>query len=83
MGQGSCSSRSAPHIVDEEALAFTRKRKGREKRKKGGKKNLDMSKAKCFCHKQGHCLPVPRQEEEEQHSNGRICRGGGFQQELR
>ena len=41
--------------MDEEALALTRKSKGKEKRKKGGKKNLDMSKVKCFiCHKQGH-----------------------------
>ena len=29
--------------------------KGKAKRKKGGNKNLDMSKVKCFiCHKQGH-----------------------------
>ena len=48
MGQGSSSSSDAPHIVDEEALALTRKSKGKAKRKKGGKKNLDMSKVKCF-----------------------------------
>ena len=55
MGQGSCSSNSAPQIVDEEALALTGKSKGKVKRKKGGKKNLDMSKVKCFiCHKQRH-----------------------------
>ena len=55
MGQGSGSSSNSPQIADEEALVLTGKRKGKEKRKKGGKKNLDMSKFKCFiCHKQGH-----------------------------
>ena len=55
MGQGSSSSSSAPQIVDEEALALTGKSKGKAKRKKDGKKNLDVSKVKCFiCHKQGH-----------------------------
>ena len=55
MGQGSDSSSSAPQIVDEEALALTGKSKGKAKRKKGGKKNLDMSKVKCFIYyKQGH-----------------------------
>ena len=55
MGQGSGSSNSAPQIVDEEALALIGKSKGKEKRKKSGKKNLDMSKVKCFIfHKQGH-----------------------------
>ena len=54
MGQGSGSSSSAPQIVDEEALALARKSKGKAKKNKGGKKNLDMSKVKCFiCHKQG------------------------------
>ena len=42
MGQGSSSSSSAPQIVDEEALSLIGKRKGKAKRKKGGKKNLDM-----------------------------------------
>ena len=55
MGQGSGSSSSAPQIVDEEALALTGKSKGKAKRRKDGKKNLDVSKVKCFiCHKQGH-----------------------------
>ena len=55
MGQGLGSSSSAPHIKDEEALALTGKSKGKPKRKKDGKKNLDVSKVKCFiCHKQGH-----------------------------
>ena len=56
MGQGSGSSSSAPQIVDEEALALTGKSKGgKAKRKKDGKKNLDVLKVKCFiCHKQGH-----------------------------
>ena len=55
MGQGSGSSSSAPHIVDEDALALTGKSKGKTKRKKDGKKNLDVLKVKCFiCHKQGH-----------------------------
>ena len=42
MGQGLGSSNSAPQIVDEEALALKGKRKGKEKRKKDGKKNLDV-----------------------------------------
>ena len=47
---------AVPHIVDEEALALTGKSKGKAKKnKKGGKKNLDMPKVKCFIfHKQGH-----------------------------
>ena len=44
MGQGSGSSSSAPQIVDEDALAHTRKSKGKAKRKKDGMKNLDVSK---------------------------------------
>ena len=45
-----------PHkIMDEEVISLTGKSKGKEKRKKDGKKNLDVSKVKCFiCHKQGH-----------------------------
>ena len=55
MGQGSSSSSSAPQIVDEESLTLAGKSKGKAKKKKGGKKNLDMSKVKSFiCHKQGH-----------------------------
>ena len=55
MGQGLGSSSSAPQIVDEESLALTGKSKGKAKRKKDGKKNLDVSKVKCFIwHKQGH-----------------------------
>ena len=39
--------------MDEEALSLARK--GKAKKKKGGKKNIDMSKVKCFiCHKLGH-----------------------------
>ena len=34
--------------MDEEALALTVKSKGKEKRKKDVKKNLDVSKVKCF-----------------------------------
>ena len=53
MGQGSGSSSSAPRIVDEEALALIGKSKGKAKRKNDGKKNLDVSKVKCFIyHKQ-------------------------------
>ena len=55
MGQGLGSSSNAPQIVDEEALALTGKSKGKAKKKKGGKKNLGVSKVKCFIyHKQGH-----------------------------
>ena len=55
MGQGSGSSSSAPQIVDEEALTLIGKSKGKENRKKDGKKNLDISKIKFFiCNKQGH-----------------------------
>ena len=54
MGQGLGSSSSASKIVDEEALALAGKSKGKTK-KKGGKKNIDMSNVKCFIfHKQGH-----------------------------
>ena len=48
MGQGSGSSSSAPQVVDEEGLALIGKSKGKEKMKKDGKKNLDVSKIKCF-----------------------------------
>ena len=55
MGQGSNSSNSASHIMDEVALALAGKSKGKAKKKQGGKKNIDMSRVKCFiCHKQGH-----------------------------
>ena len=41
--------------MDEEALALIGKSKGKEKRKKDGKKNVDVSKVQCFiCQKQGH-----------------------------
>ena len=53
--QGSGSSSSAPQIVDEKALALIGKSKGKAKRKKDGKKKLDVSKVKFFiCHKQGN-----------------------------
>ena len=53
--QHSGSPSDAPQIVDEEALALTGKSKGEAKRKKDCKKNIDVSKVKCFiCHKQGH-----------------------------
>ena len=52
--------------MDEEALALTRKSKGKEKRKKASKKNLDVSKVKFFICQAGTIfIPVPRQEEEE------------------
>ena len=44
MGQGLSSSSSAPYIVDEEDLSLIGKSKGKTKRKKDGKKNLDVSK---------------------------------------
>ena len=41
--------------MDEEALTLIGKSKGKANRKKDDKKNLDVSKVKCFiCHKQGH-----------------------------
>ena len=55
MGQGSGSSSSASHIVDEEALNLVGKSKGKANTKKGGKKKIDRSKFKCFIfHKIGH-----------------------------
>ena len=61
MGQRSCSSSSAPQIVDEEALALTEKNKGKAKRKKDGKKNLDVSKVKCLSATSGDTLPPSAQ----------------------
>ena len=41
--------------MDEEGLYLARKGKGKEKKKKGGKKNIEFSKVKCFqCHRMGH-----------------------------
>ena len=41
--------------MDEQALALTGKSKRKAKRKKDGKKNLDVSNVKCFIyHKQRH-----------------------------
>jgi hypothetical protein len=41
--------------VNEEGLALASNGKGKEKKNKGGKKNIDFSKVKCFqCHKMGH-----------------------------
>ena len=55
MGQGSSSFSSSPQIANEEALALTGKRKGKEMKNKGGNKNLDMSKLECLIfHKQVH-----------------------------
>jgi hypothetical protein len=52
LGHSSGSS-SSPHVVDKEGLALASKGKG--KKKKGGKKDIDFSKVKCFqCHKMGH-----------------------------
>ena len=47
LGQGSGSSSSASQVMDEEVLSLKGKSKGKAK-KKGGKKNNDMSKVKCF-----------------------------------
>ena len=60
--RSSGSSNSAPQIVDEEALALTGKSKGKEKMKKDGKKNLDVSMVKFFYLPQAETLflPVPR-----------------------
>ena len=57
MGQGSGSSNSAPQFVDEEALALTGKSKGKAKWKNDGKKNLDVSKVKCFIAASKDTLP--------------------------
>ena len=43
MGQGSGSPSSAPHIVDEEALALVVKCKGKAKKKKGHKDTFPPS----------------------------------------
>jgi hypothetical protein len=49
------TSSSSPQIVDEEVLALVSKGKGKQKKTKGGKKNIEFSKIKCFqCHKMGH-----------------------------
>ena len=66
MGQGSGSPSSAPHIVDEEALALVGKCKGKANKKKGHKDTLHPS----------------AQEEEEQYPDVKIYRGGGVQQKL-
>ena len=51
---GQSRSSSSP-LVDEEGLALVSKGKGKQKKKKGGNKNIDFSKIKCFqCHKMGH-----------------------------
>jgi hypothetical protein len=34
--------------VDEEGFYLARKGKGKQKKNKGGKKNIDFSKVKCF-----------------------------------
>jgi hypothetical protein len=53
IGLGQSESSSPPHNVNEEGLALASK--GKEKKEKGGKKNIDFSKVKCFqCHKMGH-----------------------------
>jgi hypothetical protein len=45
---------SPTHAEEEEGLALASKAKGKKK-KKGGKKNINFSKVKCFhCHKMGH-----------------------------
>ena len=61
MGQGSGSSNNAPQIMDEKALALTRKSKGKAKRKKDGKKNLNVSKVKCFSTTSRNTLPPSAQ----------------------
>jgi hypothetical protein len=51
---GQAGPSSSTHTEEEEGLALTGKAKGKKKRK-GGKKNIDFSKVKCFqCHKMGH-----------------------------
>jgi hypothetical protein len=52
IGQAGLSSSTL--LEEEEGLALAGKAKGKKK-KKGGKKNIDFSKVKCFqCHKMGH-----------------------------
>ena len=51
---GQARPSSSTHVEEEEGLALAGKAKGKKKRK-GGKKNIDFSKVKCFqCHKMGH-----------------------------
>jgi hypothetical protein len=51
---GQAGPSSSTHTEEEEGLVLTGKEKGKKKRK-GGKKNIDFSKVKCFqCHKMGH-----------------------------
>jgi hypothetical protein len=51
---GQAGPSSSTHAEEEEGLALAGKAKGKKK-KKGGKKNIDFSKVKCFqCHKMGH-----------------------------
>jgi hypothetical protein len=51
---GQAGPSSSTHTEEKEGLALTGKAKGKKKRK-GGKKNSDFSKVKCFqCHKMGH-----------------------------
>ena len=61
MGQGLGSSNIAPQIVDEEALSLTGKSKGKAKRKKDGKKNLDVSKASVLSATSRDTLPPSAQ----------------------
>ena len=51
---GQAGPSSSTHVEEEKGLALVGKAKGKKK-KKGGKKNIDFSKFKCFqCHKMGH-----------------------------
>jgi hypothetical protein len=51
---GQVGPSSSTHAEEEEGLALAGKAKGKKK-KKGGKKNINFSKVKCFhCHKMGH-----------------------------
>ena len=65
---GQAGPSSSTHTEEEEGLALASKEKGKKKRK-GGKKNIDFLKVKCFqvlVSQDGSlCITVSREKEEE------------------
>jgi hypothetical protein len=73
---GQAGPSSSTHTEEEEGLALTGKAKGKKKRK-GGKKNIDFSKVKCFhCHKMGHFASQCLREKEEEATDGSFSSSG-------